>query len=58
MEQRKKFTTENSPPVHNAVCSAKEKDAIRVVSVFVGHKSASEIIHKAAVNKILCASKV
>ncbi len=29
------------------------KDNIRVVSVFVGNKTASEVIHSAAVKKIL-----
>lgn len=33
--------------------NAKDKENIRVVSVFVGSKTASEAIHSAAVKKIL-----
>lgn len=29
-------------------------DTVRVVSIFCGEKSASELIHQAAVRKILC----
>ena len=53
MKQSKMFTAGLSPPVNNEDCNAKGKDNIRVVSVFVGSKTASEAIHNAAVKKIL-----
>jgi len=44
----------NKPkPTKQAPPSGTGKDAIRVVSVFVGNKTASEAIHSAAVKKIL-----
>jgi len=48
MNQKKESTT-----VVDMDSNVKEKDAIRVVSVFVGSKTASEAIHSAAVKKIL-----
>jgi len=53
MEQKKESATGLSPPDDNEDSNAKEKDSIRVVSVFVGSKTASEAIHSAAVKKIL-----
>ena len=53
MKQSKMFTAGLSPPVNNEDCNTKGKDNIRVVSVFVGNKTASEAIHSAAVKKIL-----
>lgn len=53
MEQSKVFTAGLSPPIDDTTNNSKAKDSIRVVSVFVGSKSASEAIHSAAVKKIL-----
>ena len=51
MESKKESAEEKSLPA--ADMDSKEKDAIRVVSVFVGNKTASEAIHSAAIKKIL-----
>jgi len=48
MNQKKEST-----PTADIDSNVKEKDNIRVVSVFVGNKTASEAIHSAAVKKIL-----
>jgi len=53
MEQKTESAMEKSSPAADMDSNAKEKDAIRVVSVFVGNKTASEAIHSAAVKKIL-----
>jgi|GEM_PF-1805666 len=53
MEQKKESTAGKSTTAADVDSNIKEKDAIRVVSVFVGNKTASEAIHSAAVKKIL-----
>ena len=53
MEQKKESATGKSPSATDTDSNAKKKDAIRVVSVFVGSKTASEAIRSAAVKKIL-----
>ena len=53
MKPKKESATGKSPPAADMDSNAKEKDPIRVVSVFVGSKTASEAIHSAAVKKIL-----
>jgi len=51
MESKKESAEEKSLPASDM--DSKEKDAIRVVRVFVGNKTASEAIHSAAIKKIL-----
>jgi len=53
MERKKESAEEKSPPITDMDSNTKAKDAVRVVSVFVGSKTAREAIHSAAVKKIL-----
>ena len=52
-----KKTSDKIPPVltgEHPIYKTPAGDTVRVVSMFCGNKFASELIHKAAVRKILC----
>lgn len=59
MQETKKTADKSSPTLtgEHPIYRTPAGDTVRVVSVFCGEKSASELIHQAAVRKILYEGK-